>query len=201
MKHRRIGTVVLLAALGAGCAANGPQPQAPSVATATERSPGRVAETSVVTATAIVEHVDQTQRLVTLRAADGTTSTLHVGPEVRNLAQVEKGDEVVVGYIEAVAIEVKKGEGELGVVAGEDAIRAEPGEKPAGAAARTVKVTARIVEIDRENDEVTLEGKDGTRVTIDVRDPQHYDAIAVGDLVDITYAEAIAISVEPARPD
>lgn len=51
--------------------------------------------------------------------------------------------------------------------------------------------------IDRENNKVTLEGKNGNRVVIDVRHPQHYDVIKVGDLVDITYTEALAISVEP----
>jgi Cu/Ag efflux protein CusF len=201
MNHSTIAVAALAVTLAAGCAANAPAPQAPEVATMTERSPGRVAATSVTTATAIVEHVDQRQRLVTLRMSDGRTTTLGVGPEVRNLAQVEKGDEVVVGYLEAVAIEVNKSGGELGVVAGEDALRAAPGEKPAGAVARTTKVTAKIVEIDRENDEVTLEGKEGNRVTIDIRDPRHYEAIAVGDLVDFTFTQAVAVSVEPTTPD
>jgi len=196
---KRIATIGLGALAGAlviGCGATTPAPMAPEVTSTVDRSPGRVARTDVITATAIVEHVDQKQRLVTLRLADGTTRTLHAGPEVRNLAQVEKGDQVSVGYLEALVIEVNKSGGELGAVTGGDALRAQPGEKPAGAAARTVKVTAKIVEIDREKNQVTVEGKEGNRLTLDVHDPQHYDVIKVGDLVDFTYTEAVAISVD-----
>jgi hypothetical protein len=81
-------------------------------------------------------------------------------------------------------------------VAGEDVQTAKLGEKPAGAAARTVQITARIVAIDRAAEEVTLEDEAGDRVTIDVRNPEHYAVIAVGDLVEITHTEAMAISVE-----
>lgn len=202
MKHS-IPSLALLTfvALAAGCATMQPQPAAPTVSSVTERSPGRVEQTNIVTAAAIVEHVDQRQRLVTLRMPDGTTTTLRAGDEVRNLAQVEKGDEVLVGYIESVAISVNKGEGELGAVAGEDVQRADLGEKPGGAAARTIRITAKIVAIDRDANEVTLEGKDGNRVTLDVRYPEHFDVIAVGDLVDIQYTEAIAVSVQPMRAD
>jgi hypothetical protein len=149
---------------------------------------------------AIVEDIDLSKRLVTLRTADGKETTLRVGDDVKNLPQVRKGDEVTVGYLEAVAIQVKKpGEGELGAVATEGLERAKLGEKPGGVAARSLVITAKIVEIDRAGQKVTLEGKEGERVTIDVRNPEHFDAIALGDLVEITYTESMAISVESAK--
>jgi hypothetical protein len=79
---------------------------------------------------------------------------------------------------------------------GEEIATAKPGEKPAGVAARTLVITAKIVEIDRASKRVTLEGEEGDQVTIDVPNPVHFDAIAVGDLVEITYTEAMAISVD-----
>jgi len=164
------------------------------------KAPGSVKRANVVTMSAIVDDIDVATRKVTLRTADGKRTTLRVGPEVRNLAQVKKGDEVMVGYLEAVAIQVRKpGEGKLGAVAAEEVDRAAPGEKPAGVAAQAVKITAKIVAIDREGKTVTLEGEEGNQVTIDVPDPMHYDAIAVGDLVEITYTESMAISVEPTK--
>lgn len=195
MKH--FGPFIVVLAVALGCAKEQPQPMAPQVSSVTERSPGRVMQTNTATATAIVDKIDQKNRIVTLRMADGRKETLRAGDEVRNLAQVKVGDEVLVGYLESVAIEVNKSGGELGAVAGADAARAPLGEKPAGVAAQSIKVTAKIVKIDREHDEVTLEGKEGNRAVIDIRDPQHYEAIAVGDLVDITYTEAVAVSVEP----
>jgi Cu/Ag efflux protein CusF len=198
MMHRtRLVIATVTAGLAMGCATTSTQPEPPAVASVTKTSPGSVERTDVASVTAVVEKVDVARRKVTLRTADGRKTTLSVGPEVRNLPQVERGDEVIVNYLESVAIHVKKpGEGTMGMVAGEDVQTAALGQKPGAAAARTVQITAKIVAIDREAEEVTLEDEDGERVTITVRNPEHYDAIAVGDLVEITHTEAMAISVE-----
>jgi hypothetical protein len=192
---------LLSTALITGCATKSPEPEAPAVSSVTSTAPGSVKQANVATMSAIVEDVDVPNRLVTLRTSDGERNTIRVGDEVKNLSQVKKGDEVSVGYLESVAIQVKKPtDGELGAVAAEEIETAEPGEKPAGVAARTLIITAKIVEIDRAAKEVTLEGKEGNRVTLDVRNPAHFDAIAVGDLVEITYTEALAISVDSITP-
>jgi hypothetical protein len=60
--------------------------------------PATIAE--AIEATAIVESVGQTQRSVLLRGPNGALLILEVGPEVRNLAQVNPGDRVVVHYRE-----------------------------------------------------------------------------------------------------
>ena len=199
MIHRSI-VLFLAVAFVAGCAAEKPQPAPPAMGSTTTTAPGSVKQENVATMSAIVEHVDVKERLVTLRTADGKKTTIRVGDEVKNLAQVKMGDEVMVGYLESMAIQVKKPtDGELGAVAGEEVATAKPGEKPAGVAARTVMITAKIIGIDRKAQQVTLEGKEGNQVTIDVRNPEHFDAIAVGDLVEITYTEALAISVEPTK--
>jgi Cu/Ag efflux protein CusF len=197
MTHRLHIVIAAMSVVVIGCTTM-PQPEAPAMASVTTTAPGAVEQTNVASVTAVVEKVDLAHRTVTLRTSEGKT-TLHVGDEVRNLPQVKRGDEVIVNYYESVAIQVKKpGEGELGTVAGEDVQTAKLGEKPAGAVASTVEITARIIAIDREAGHVTLEGEDGERLTIDVRNPEHYKAIAVGDLVEITYTEAMAISVEAA---
>ena len=50
--------------------------------------------------------------------------------------------------------------------------------------------------LDRKNGTATLEGPDGELTTIAVRNPQHFDVAQVGDLVEITYTEAVAIAVD-----
>ena len=45
---------------------------------------------------------------------------------------------------------------------------------------------------------MTLKAPDGTLTTIKARNPANLDKVAVGDLVEITYTEALAIGVEPA---
>jgi Cu/Ag efflux protein CusF len=151
------------------------------------------------TATATVEKIDHETRQVTLRRADGSSAMLRVGPEARNLAQVEQGDEVVVTYRESLAYEVKRaGQATPGATLAATAARAKPGEKPGGIEARQLSVTSTIEAIDTRGGTVTLKGADGETITTKVRDPEQLKRVRVGDLVELTYTEAIAVSVEPA---
>jgi Cu/Ag efflux protein CusF len=152
----------------------------------------------VATVAATVTKIDLKTRKVTLRGDDGKSRTIKVPEEVRNLPQVKVGDQVVVGYYESIAYQVKKkGEGTVGVVVAEDATRAKEGEKPGAAGAQAVTVTAKIDEIDKKNGTVTLQGPEGDVAVVKVRDPSNLDRVAVGDLIDITYTEAVAVTVEP----
>jgi len=61
-----------------------------------------------VTSVATVTAIDYKKRMVTLQRSDGTSSTIHVGPEVKRLNDVKKGDQVVVEVTEALAVSVQK---------------------------------------------------------------------------------------------
>lgn len=60
-------------------------------------------------------------------------------------------------------------------------------------------LTAIIAAIDKPAGTVTLRGVSGDTTTIKGRDPQKLDRVAVGDVVEITYTEAVAIAVETPR--
>jgi Cu/Ag efflux protein CusF len=183
MKPQILATVMTLALL-AGCAA-------------TQKPSGRMED--VVEARATVTAIDLPQRRVTLKDKRGEETVIEVSQEVRNLDQVKVGDEVVVSYTEAVAWQVKAaGEGAPGVSEATDVTRAKPGEKPGGTVGRAVTVTTTITGIDLAHDTVTLTGPGGRSQTIKVRDPANLRKVKVGDLVDITYSEAVAIAVRPA---
>ena len=62
-----------------------------------------------VTRTFSVEAIDQATRQVTLKAADGSVRIIKAGPDVKNLAQVRVGDQVKATYLQAIALELKKG--------------------------------------------------------------------------------------------
>jgi hypothetical protein len=167
------------------------------VDTTTVNEPGHVEREDVVRVSAIVEKIDQSTRVVTLRNSEGRKTTFRAGPDVRNLAQVKKGDQVDVALYRSVAMQLRKaGEVEPGVAAAGAAERAEPGEMPSAAGAQSIKMIATIRALDRANQTATLEGPDGEVATIAVRNPAHFDVAEVGDLVEITYTEAMAISVE-----
>jgi Cu/Ag efflux protein CusF len=172
-------------------------PAAPAVPTPVVS--GTIGE-QAVTVTAKVKKVDLKMRRVTLERADGESFTMTAGDAVKNLAQVKAGDSVVATYYESLAYEVKKpGDAVPGVVVGAGGGSAKPGEKPAGLGARVTTVTATITGIDKKTQMVTLTGPDGDVVSVKARNPANLDKVKIGDLVEITYTEALAISVEPAK--
>jgi hypothetical protein len=55
-----------------------------------------------------------------------------------------------------------------------------------------------ITAIDKSASEATLLAPDGDVTVVKVKDPSKLDAVQPGDVVDIAYREALAISVEKA---
>jgi Cu/Ag efflux protein CusF len=156
--------------------------------------------TQAIEAQATVTAIDMKTRMVTLKGSDGKESTFYVDERARNLGQVKVGDVVNIAYVEALAWQVRKSTKEAPsatVESGE--ARAEPGQKPAGAVAQRISITASIEAIDLQNGTVTLKGPQGNTRTIKARDPANLKKVKVGDLVDITYTEMVALKVEPAK--
>jgi len=157
--------------------------------------------TEAVEAQATVTAIDQKTRMVTLKGPEGKETTIHVDKRARNLAQVKVGDIVKVAYVQQVAWQVQKpgGAGQSGNVQSEQAaVRTEPGQMPGGAVGQRVSFTATIEAIDTAKGTVTLKGPQGNSQTIKARNPANLKKVKVGDLVDITYTEVVAIKVDPA---
>jgi hypothetical protein len=195
MKRSHLVAWIALSALTLACSSNNPPP--PSVATTTLNQPGHVEREDTVRISAVVEKIDHATRQVTLRGSDGETIQFVASPEVRNLDQVSKGDQVDVALYRSIALQLRKpGEATPSVSSAGTAERAAVGEQPGAAGAQSISVVATIRALDRERQTATLEGPDGELTTINVRNPQHFDVARVGDLVEITYTEAVAIAVE-----
>jgi len=203
MKILTLGLALWAGAL-AGCSAKKPAsvpepPPAARAATAAPPVPSGTLDEQTVTRTATVQKIDQKTRHVTLRRPDGTKFTIVVDPEVHNLPQVKKGDVVRVTYRESIAYEVKKSDqARPGVARTTDVTRAPLGEKPGGTVTNTVSVRMTITAIDQAASEATLRGPHGDVTVVKAKDPSKLGAVGVGDVVDITYTEALAIAVEKA---
>jgi hypothetical protein len=185
-------------ALLSGCAKNeGPKPMPPSVVTERSRGNGTISRTDTVTMEAKVVAINQKTRMVTLQGADGEKKTIHAGDEVKNLPQVHKGDMVTIAYHRAIAATLKKkGTAKPGSSSGEELLTAKPGEMPAAVGAQTITITATVTDLDRKAQEITLKGPKGRSVVVAVNDPTVLDKVKKGDLVEITYTEALAIAVD-----
>ena len=211
---KKISTLIVLGALAsmawlAGCAAAKEQnppteaaqpPPVAAVATSVKETPeGGLEHHQVVTLRAKVVGVDQDKRTVTLRGHDGRTETYEVNESVQNLAQVHKGDDLVVKYYRSVAVRLKEpGEAEPSISTVSGTGTAAAGEKPAAVGAQTITITAKVQKVDKKKQVVTLRGPRGKLVDVEVQDPSRLEKVKKGDLVEITYTEALAISVEEA---
>ena len=161
--------------------------------------PGVAGAMQTVKMIGTITAIDPTTRAVTLKGPQGRELTITAGPEVKNFAQMKVGDQVNAEYVEALTLELKKG-GKAIVARTEETAVASPakaGDKPAGTAARQVKVTADVIAVDPSTQTVTLKGPKQT-VDLNVRDPAQFKLINVGDQVEANYTEALAITVEPA---
>jgi Cu/Ag efflux protein CusF len=155
----------------------------------------------LVSLTGEVVAIDQAGRQVTLRGPLGGEITGRVSDDVKNLAQVKVGDVVVVQYTEALAITLATG-GQPGLTSDAAAARAKAGERPAGVVGETTTLTAKVEAIDLEKHTITFKGPEGNTRLVTVKDPKNYDLLKkakVGDTVNITYTEALAIAVQPAK--
>jgi Cu/Ag efflux protein CusF len=177
---------------------------AASVAFAAHAAPDPINVEDTQKMTATVEAVDQAKRTVTLKAANGLSQTVDIGPDVRNFSQIKAGDKVVVQYYEGLAAQLKK-KGEGTPVGQVDqttlGARAPAGAKPGAAVGNVINTTVVIQSVDKATHKVTFDTPDGQR-TVAVKKPEAQKFIAglkKGDEVDITYTEALAISVEPAK--
>ena len=196
---KRLGLLVAttLCIAGFGCAKSREAAPAPGPSVAVTQSAGPGEASQAVTATATVEDVDQKNRLVTLRTADGEQKTIKVGDEVRNLPQVKKGDIVTATYYESIALSLRETPGgKPSVSVSEGMERAPLGSMPAGAVVRTTTLTAKVIAIDKKKQMVTLEGPQGGQVALKVQDPSRLDGVDTGDLVEAVYREAVVISVD-----
>ena len=167
-------------------------------ACANQKPSGRLEDT--IQARATVTAVDLQQRVVTLKDEQGHEVVVDVPDTVANLDQVKVGDQVIASYTEALAWQVKPAtQGAPGVSTDTGVTTSQPGSKPGATVGRTVNVTATITAIDLPNGTVTLTGPGGQSQTIKARDPANLKKVKVGDLVDITYTEAVAVSVKPVK--
>ena len=142
MKHTSIVMAVAILAGGIGAAAHAQ----PGGTIAIETSPGHAKAVQIKETVATVESVDVKKRHVTLRDAAGREHALVLGPEVRNVDQIKKGDRVTVQYAESLSLKLVKNGKELpSRTETADMSRSEPGAKPGGVVAEQVKVTADVI--------------------------------------------------------
>ncbi|MBY0329487.1 MAG: hypothetical protein K2X49_02295 [Acetobacteraceae bacterium] len=186
-----------LAALAAACAAPAPPPPP----TAAAPAPVVVADTSE--AVYSVRSVNRRTRQIALNTPQDTVVTIKAGPQVRNFDRIRVNDRVRIRFADALAISMapagaQAGTAPQGAVAAE---RGPRGARPQGALGAGITETVRIVGVDAATGRTTFVRPDGTTRSVTPRQPEviaFARALRPGDLVNVTFAEGVAVQVLPA---
>ena len=148
------------------------------------------------TVSATIEAIESSSRTVIIRTKDGELRTVELGPNAQ-LSQLKVGDKVNATYYENIIIR-KKPAGEPDV----DTLEASA-KHGAGKAGGTIGVqqaiTATITAINMNVPSISLQGPRGWSYSSKVQDKKALEQVKVGDKVDITWTEALVLSIDDAK--
>lgn len=146
---------------------------------------------------ATVDAIDYKKRELTLRADNGETQQIVVGPEVTRFDAISKGDQVEVDYFGAIAVAVQPADKNIASVeGGQSVIVRNQGKKPSGMRVDTEILTATVDAIDAKKRTASLIGPEGRTLQIDIApDVPAIENIRKGDRIVVRVTRTVAIAV------
>lgn len=158
-------------------------------------APTCVTCTSETTSISTVQKINKKTRALTLKNEHGKISTITAPQEVRNFDQIKVGDIVTVCLKTNTDVVVTRGALETcRRTVNESMTRAKLGEKPARKYTKTTTNQAKVTDLEFKTKAVTLESMHGT-VKIIAQNPEHFNTLRVGDIVDAISGQSIEINV------
>jgi hypothetical protein len=152
-----------------------------------------------ITLRGTVEAIDRIARTVRIRGDQGNVVTLDVPQSVVRFDQIQIGDVVTVAYYDRVNLRPKPA-GEAAVDRSEAAVTTTtPGLLPGATVAVQRVATVTLTGWDPATRTVTYTGPQGgsyTRRLLDTTDSSILAGLQVGDRVDVTWTEAVRVSIE-----
>ncbi len=146
--------------------------------------------------TASVEAIDSTNREVTIKKPDGTYDQWYIPANVKRFDTLKVGDKVTATYYENIVLQLKApGDKSVDKASGGVA-RAE---SPAGTVSHQRTITATITAIDMNAPSITFSGPNNWKYSTRVEDKAALAKVKVGDRVDITWTQAMVMSLDEAK--
>ena len=143
-----------------------------------------------------IDAIDHSARIVSLKDKEGNVEDVYCGPEVQRFNQLKVGDKVTFRYYESVVMQIRK----LGTApespSSKPALTRTPGSKPGGTLSQQMTATVTVNAIDPKTPAVTVTASDGRKMSFKVEDKKNIEGLKAGDKVEITYTQALAISVK-----
>ena len=151
------------------------------------------------TMTVSVEAINQTERTLTVKGPDGNYVDLVASSDLKRFSEIKVGDKINVRYYDTVVVRLKPA-GEKSVDTATEATTPGTGAKPAGTVAKQRTITATITQLDPKVPSITFTGPNNWQYSSRIRDKKVLKTIKVGDKVDITWTEAVLLSLETPTP-
>jgi hypothetical protein len=147
------------------------------------------------TIVASVEAIDQANRMVTLKGPKGNLIDIYVDESRKGFDQLKVGDEIKATYYESFLIHVRT-QGEPAPTSGDTAALTPRIGGSGGTLARQITATVTITAIDADVPSVTVKDEKDHVYSMRVQDPKRLATVKVGDIVDVTYTQALLLSLE-----
>ncbi len=154
---------------------------------------------AMVTETFTIIAIDSTNRIVTLKDKTGEVDSMYAGPEVQRFTELKVGDKVTFKYYESVVYQIQKPGATPPSSTGDAGIVRSTGSKPGATISKQMTATVTVTAIDMKVPSVTIKMDDGSVTSFKVEDKKNLDGVKAGDRVQITYTQALAISVAAAK--
>jgi Cu/Ag efflux protein CusF len=152
---------------------------------------------AAVSETLTIVAIDSTNRIVTVKDKSGEVDSIYAGPEVQRFSELKVGDKVTFKYYESVVYQIRKpGATPPPAATGDAAIVRNTGSKPGATISKQMTATVTVTAIDIKVPSVTIKMGDGSITSFKVEDKKALNGVKVGDQVQITYTQALAISVK-----
>jgi hypothetical protein len=148
-----------------------------------------------VTRSATIEAIDHATRQLTVKLDDGTFEQFTVPDEVKRFKELKVGDTITAKYYTNLVLRLKKA-GEKDVDT-DSAAETKSVQRVGGTVATQRTITATITQLDAKVPSITFEGPNGWKYSSKVQDKKAIEKVKVGDKVDITWTEAVLLSVAP----
>lgn len=159
-------------------------------------TPKSVTKSEVITASAVVEAIDITKRIVTFKGPEGNSVTVRVPEDVKRLSEVKVGDKLNVTYRESYVYTLRKPGVAAPAMGASEAVTKTAGAKPGVTVAEQERATVEVQAVDMKIPSITVKTEDGRSVSFKVEEKKNLEGVKVGDKIDITFTTALALTME-----
>jgi hypothetical protein len=150
--------------------------------------------------TVSVVAIDRATRSVTLQNVSGETKTVKAPADMKAFDTLKVGDQIEIDYTEAAAVSLAPAGSKPSISESSSGMKTQ-GSSVSGS--REMTASAEVLSVDRVNNKVTFKGPTGDTRTVSVTDPalqKKLPSLKPGQVVQITYTEAMAASIRPSAP-